>query len=108
MKKWLVKFLLGETSMREDLRDWVSLTVSNLFKACIDEKTLTTDREKYIDISHWDMKRVRNGIHTSIMAHVDDVIMKKIEDRIRQRLEFINSEELIDKIVERINKKQVH
>jgi hypothetical protein len=113
MRQWLAKLLLGKDHreemkkyLREDLRDWVSSTVTDMVKACIDEHTLTTEGvTRYV--GGWDMARVRKGIQDSIMAHVDDVIMKKIEDRIQRRLMFINSEKILDEIVERLKKKQI-
>jgi hypothetical protein len=77
MRKWLAKLLLGK-DYREEMKQYI--------------------RDNIRD----DLR-----IHDSIMSHVNDVIMKKIEDRIQRRLVFINSEKILDEIVERLNKKQI-
>jgi len=111
MRKWLAKFLLGNLKeyknelrgeLRSDIRDWLSETVTNTLQILLDEKTL---KAQYL--SNWDTTRVRNGLHSAVMQHVDDIIMKKIEQRINERLDFINQEKIIDEIVDRINKKQI-
>ena len=111
MRKWLAKFLLGNLKeykeelrgeLRSDIRDWLSETVTNILQTYLDEKTLKAEY-----LSNWDMTRVRNGLHSAVMQHVEDVVMSKIQLRINQSLDFINQEKIIDEIVDRINRKQI-
>ena len=111
MRKWLAKFLLGNLKeykeelreeLRSDIRDWLSETVTNILQTYLDEKTLKAEY-----LSNWDMTRVRNGLHSAVMHHVDNIVMAKIESRINERLDFISQEKIIDEIVDRINKKQI-
>ncbi len=114
MIKWFAKIVLGiikedcdlMRKWKEEVRDVASASLADVLRSVfISDHALSDAHRKYYEA--WDVSRISRALKEGVHSDLNTLVLNAIAKQNEIMLAAINSEEFIDKIVERINRKQV-